>query len=452
MSGRLGTRSMALLALAPVAWSAACKKTSQEIAPGDQAAPVILASMADVRRDCPGHSSVRVVRDQDTVSYVSLSVSKEITLVPEFHDCQRLLIDQATTYGPLVGVFASNTLGAAQAPAAVRPTGGAGSAVSQPVAPPPPAGSFAAGGRLPVAEVVNFDVVDYEPLGIKPLFNCLYMFRDASATNGIAAFMVSVGPDEAACLKEYDPSMGGTKLLVVPQTPASPFTWEDIPAVARWDWDPRSRRQYIGIRCDLQWCEVGPENGFGTSQGHYFTLDKKRERRTWWIKGWHDEQQLAVKAGNGLKPIPSVGTVVPDSALGDYSDASFPKNVWVPAARVTIQPFAPEYRKKLGLGPVAPNAKPDRMNQLELCKADWTACAAAAGGSPSQPTLNCAGTASDWWARMIAPDGGIKYFCVIRTAHATPIAGTARWRWLLKDETIWVRCAEGCCQVNSEEM
>jgi hypothetical protein len=28
-----------------------------------------------------------------------------------------------------------------------------------------------------------------------------------------------------------------------------------------------------------------------------------------------------------------------------------------------------------------------------------------------------------------------------------PIPGTLRWRWLADDETIWVRCDDGCCQV-----
>jgi len=408
------------LTFASVMWGAACRNDVVVVPQVDEPLPAIQSSMVEKRRDCPSHSAVTLFSSgEDSTLYTELSVPKEITLVPEFHDCQRLLIDRATTYGPLVGVFASNTLGV----------------------------SGSTGSRLPVAEVVNFDVVEYTPLGIKPQFNCLYMFRDSAAANGIAAYMVSVGRVEKACLNEYAPSMSGTPLLVIPHTPPPPLNWEDIPAVARWDWDPVTRRQYIGIRCDLQWCEVGPQDGFGLSTAHTYPFAHKREQRTFWIKGWYDEQQLAAKSGNSLWPLPAVGTVVPDSSLGDYSDATFPTSRWVPAARVAIRPYRTEYMSKLGLGPAV---IPHRMNKLELCKAPWTTCAASAGGSPAQPTVNCTGTANDWWARMITPTGQTKYFCVVRTAHTHAIEGTARWRWLLEDETIWVRCAEGCCQVNSD--
>lgn len=424
MSSCPSMRAVVVLGLASVVWSAGCDR-SPEVPPAeDEAAPEIAASMQDPRRDCPSHRGLTLASAGVDSIYQVLSVPKEITLVPEFHDCQRLLIDAATSYGPLVGVFASNDLGAAQA------------------------ASIA--GHLPVAELVNFDPVSYPPLGIKPNFNCLYMFRDSMAANGIRAIMVSVNLDEKACEKVYDPAMAGTELHVQPYTPEDPLTWEDIPAVARWDWDPKSRRQYIGIRCDMQWCEVGA-SGFSPSEGHKHPFSEKKEKRTFWIKGWYDEQRLAVRVGNGLRPLQSVGTIVPDSALDDYSNTSFPKSRWVAAARVAVRPYHPTYQAKLGIGPVPDSDIPNKMNRLELCNAAWGDCAAAAGDSPPQPTKNCTGATIDWWARMITPTGTTKYFCVIRTAHTHALVGTARWRWLLQDETIWVRCAEGCCQVNSEE-
>lgn len=424
MSGRLGVRTVVGLALAALGWAAACGDDTEALPEEGAPSAEILQSMVEGRRDCPGHSGVKVFSGNgDSTMFSVLSVPKEITLVPEFHDCQRLLIGTKTSYGPTVGVFASNDL------------------------------AMPSGPRFPVAEIVNFDAVPYSSLGIEKNFNCLYMFRDDTATNGIAARMVPVGDDETKCLLEYDVTMGGTPLLVVPYTPEEPLNWEDIPRVARWEWNPGTQTQYIGIRCDLQWCEVGP-NGFSSSGDHKPDFNDKKEKRTFWIKGWYDEQNLAVRQGNYLKPDKAVGTIVPDKSLGDYSDATFPKETWVPAARVAINPHAAQYKKKLGLDHVKPEDIPGKMNQLELCKASWTVCAAASGEStiPTQPTVNCTGTASDWWARMVGAKGEIKYFCVTRTPHTHAIEGTARWRWHLKDETIWVRCAEGCCQVNSEEM
>src|SRR5207245_9510779 len=91
------------------------------------------------------------------------------------------------------------------------------------------------------------------------------------------------------------------------------------PPVARWDWDPAHHEQYIGIKCGVAWCEVGsqqfapapaltagpsfdPVTGFTATTGsdHVYT-----------IKGWYDEQQLAVPAGDGLAPGACHGVLMP---------------------------------------------------------------------------------------------------------------------------------------------
>ncbi|MGH7429842.1 MAG: hypothetical protein ACREJ4_16010 [Candidatus Methylomirabilaceae bacterium] len=380
------------------------------------------ASLKDVRIDCPGHLPV-IYRSLggDSAVYQTLSVPGPITRIPEFHDCQRLLIDQAVTYGPLVGVWASNTLD----------------------------DTSSAGPVLPMAEVVDFDQVGYEPLGVGPGFNCLYVMSDAQAPFGIRAVMVQAGANEAACGRPYDPAMAGADLMAVPYEAPSGLSWDDIPRVARWEWDPVTRRQYIGLRCGLRWCEVGPQGGFGSSAGHNYPMTERRERRTFWIKGWYDEQQLARKAGGSLHPLGAVGTIVPDSALGDYSDATFPGNVWVPAARIALRPPQQAYATKLGLGATA---IPRNMDRLQLCHGSWSACATASGSTPAQPKACTGDPDHQWWARIIRRQGAETYFCVIRTAHpGIQIEGTARWRWMKNDETIWVRCAEGCCQVNPNE-
>jgi hypothetical protein len=338
-------------------------------------------------------------------------------------------------------VFASNTLGSEyfvpaglSLPAGLRDTGVIQANVED---------------SLPFAEIVDFDLIGYDTLGIKTGFNCLYLLRDASADFGIKALMVPVGTEEKECEKPYQTSMGGHELLAVPYEVPAGLTWEDLPAVARWDWDPATKVQFIGLRCGFFWCEVGPKTGFGSSAAHVYPFAKAKEKRTFWIKGWYDEQQLAAKVGKALRPLSVVGTVVPDSALDDWTDGTFPTESWVPAARIAIRPPAQRYKDKFGL--MATHI-PTRMDSLQLCQGSWSECATASGESPTQPA-NCDAAASDrWWARIINQQKSKRYFCVIRAPHkGVPIAGTARWRWLRNDETVWIRCAEGCCQVNPNE-
>ena len=392
----------------------------------------ILASMSDKRIDCPGHSRVLYVRSSgdpgDTTSLAQLVVPGSTTNIPEFHDCQRLLISPATSYGPLVGIWASNSL------------------------------QETTQASLPYAEVVNFNQTEYKPLGIKPGFNCLYIVPDSTADFGIRGVMVSVGEEsDSACSRPYQSTMGGTTLYAVPHQAPDDLTWEDIPSVARWDFDPVARQQFIGIRCDggRAWCELGAAEGFGTSPDHKYPLPGKKGKRNFWIKGWYDEQRLAewIPSSKSHRPLASVGTVVPDSLLGDWTDEDgtkpFPKNSWVPAAQAALRPPHAPYDSTLGLDAIS---LPKKMNRLELCHGDWTTCAAASGESPE--ALTCGSdAATDWWARVVSSKANKRgrYFCVVRTPHkGVDIPGTARWRWVNEDETIWVRCAEGCCQVASE--
>jgi len=64
-----------------------------------------------------------------------------------------------------------------------------------------------------------------------------------------------------------------------------------------------------------------------------------------------------------------------------------------------------------------------------------------------------------WWAKTVSADGSISYGCVRRRDHSGELAalrnanpkvrygipGTARWKFLLNDESTWVSCPTGCC-------
>ena len=73
-------------------------------------------------------------------------------------------------------------------------------------------------------------------------------------------------------------------------------------------------------------------------------------------------------------------------------------------------------------------------------------------GTVAEPTCRDATNPKTWWAVVVKPSKEVSYRCVYRTDHGTiPVPGTARWRWVLNDETIWVRCANGCCQVDQTD-
>jgi hypothetical protein len=62
--------------------------------------------------------------------------------------------------------------------------------------------------------------------------------------------------------------------------------------------------------------------------------------------------------------------------------------------------------------------------------------------------------ASEWWLRIVSgTPAKAKYFCVHRRGHediaGLDIPGIVRWRWALNDETIWIRCLEGCCEAEA---
>ena len=45
------------------------------------------------------------------------------------------------------------------------------------------------------------------------------------------------------------------------------------------------------------------------------------------------------------------------------------------------------------------------------------------------------------------PSKKVKYLCVRRERHGGAVIprGAARWAWSDKDESLWIRCADGCC-------
>jgi hypothetical protein len=379
-----------------------------------------------------------------------LSVSKDKTNIPEFHDCQRIVLPDRRTYGPLMAVFAAADLGERRFVERERSD---------------PTGEYAA------AEIFNDSATfTYDPLGIGPKFNCLYIMRLTDGT--LWAKMVHVGDVEQDCAKAVNPVIAPGKMLEVRETLVGEYAHSAIPAVARWDWDERNAEQYIGLKCGNAWCEVGrPAEGrkpaFESSKPYIPppTGDPAKperisgEDRVRAIKGWYDQQHLAIDAGMTLRPGPVMATFFPDSLLRTRVKTDF-EGQWVVTSYVAFSGPPGLYKNKFNFDQAPGGAKLNRMNRLSLCFGTSGACAIPLS-IPIRPSLaqSCgmmhlflSQWTPGWWVRIESlVSGRPQYRCVKMRPHPVgfSIPATTRWRWLADDETGWEWCPNGCCEIQS---
>ncbi len=364
-----------------------------------------------------------VVTQARTVTRIG--IAGPISTVPEFHDCQQFI--RGDGYLRLYAIFARFHLEML--------------ADSLDTLPYTPA------KRAKAAAEIYSDGERYTWLGVEPSFNCLYVYR---VLKDWRATMVPKGAHEDDCLSDLvDPATQGTQLEVHRVTPsAEPRAY---PPVARWDWDRQSGWQYVGIMCGAGWCDIGPK-GFTSSPallagGPPFdpilgvTPSLGLTKHVYEVKGWYDEQRLAaVASGGGLQPGAAQGIIIPNPVLGQLNNPSdFHQSSgtpWVHVAYVLLTGSSP-YSSKLRLQ--------SGWNKIYLCYG----AAAACGVPPEAQTCSPGGM---WWALIKPPHWWQRktYRCVTQRLHpGIVISATVRWRWLMNDETGWIRCVQnGCCQVN----
>jgi hypothetical protein len=355
--------------------------------------------------ECPGpYFAVYMKRQNGTTIEHEVEIAGHITKVAEFHDCQRFVTGQR--YEALYAVFASDTLDSLFVADTVRETAYA------------------------VAEVYTKHG-DYGLLGIRQGFNCLYL----SNANGWEAFMVWAGNNDDDCgpvLSNFQRNnTAAMKKLTVKRVQVPQMSFADYPPTTRWD-RAKDGQYSIGVKCGAAWCEIGlaptsqASDALPVANG--MTHGQKRVRL---IKGWYDQQTLAVGGptvsvpGGALIDIkPAMGSdkvsaVMPVPRLGSMP---FPVGQWRRVGTILMGAI-PGYESKLGVKP--------GTNKIELRR-----------NSETDPT--------DWSARVVDPNNSSHEFEVTRRDHSAEhfnIPGTLRWRWQADDETIWVRCLEGCCQV-----
>jgi hypothetical protein len=385
----------------------------------------------------------------------TLSASEVQTDVPEFNDCQRLIVRNGNErkYDSLFAVFARDSLDDT-----LTITRG-----------------MVGGSAMPLAEVVALGD-SYPPLGIKPGFNCVFVWMEGSEWR---AAMRPYGENEGECrqpqsLSNVFEGEAGRTLAIVRSTSPS-LSLNDYPNVARWDWDVRREQQVIGFKCLDGWCEVGE---MGATP---LTLPPLAERSdlpeqlrplattpVLRVKGWYDEQDLSPAHlhwwEHGEGPTDILGTIIPVPQLGTFSAAvDFDAPSWKPIEYVLLSKPSNEYSEKRGYAPAGSDGS---VTTISLCVEYWTtdvhptgskACPGIPEALHKTPTCGAEGypssgpTPSDpwkyWWVKTQPPAGEpAKYSCIVRRGMGgAPVPGTARWRWLADDETSWGRCGGGCC-------
>jgi hypothetical protein len=378
---------------------------------------------------CPNHGRFQVWVGADSGTITDVPLAGGTTLIPEFHDCQRL-IDTTHRYGPLAAIWVPpQYLGTIIDSLHVR----------QPVA--------------IAAAVIHAWDGSYEPLGIRQKWNCLYLV--GGGAGGLSARMVATGGPEE-CSGSTDPDrLQDPVTLAVERRQFAGLGDDDYPSVGRWDRD-QDRAQpydYIGFRCNDGWCEVHrpKESEFLPSEAYFLDpAETPLNRRVYEVKGWYDEQYLDVGSGSAKHPLSVLGTMVPDSALDTRTVDDF-RGQWVPVGVTALSASSSVYRTKLGLeaGHLPRGGQGSSLTPVAIC---WEAGQAACENLPDAVRTDCQATPSTdpgrwWFARVGDPGRKPVYKCVDRREHLNVghIPGTARWSWREDDATQWWRCSEGCC-------
>ena len=373
---------------------------------------------------CPDHVRVIVKSSTGADSAVqAFAVPGAITLIPEFHDCQRLADPSDKTFGPLAAVFSGFGQSLDNPPLMTQPDSAAALIVSS---------------------------LEYAPLGLGQANNCLYLWgEDVGNRIVYHAGMLKVGSDEARCSKPL--GNDAATLLHVREIKVAGL----LPGGSRWDQDLENSQSFISTRCGASWCEVGlAKTKDPTSQGwaSATALDVAIPvgyEAVYSVKGWHDDQRLPIPIAETATPktlgtdLISVTTaaraiVVPDTILQTKPDTAFFNNRWVPTVRVHLSQAMPQYEVKYGFQ----LSTRYTVNLVSVCRIPKLANGSLSGSCEGlTPTDLCSGLSEPdpkalWFARVQGAQDGVKYHCVEykdHGIHGPPF--TARWRWPAKPPT-----------------
>jgi hypothetical protein len=344
----------------------------------------------------------------------SRPIASNLQPIHEFHDCQRLI--RNGSYTALAGIFAHRNVA--------------------------DEGNWS-GGRL-AALIINFktkgDTTRYTSLGLGPGSNCLIL---RSVGNGWEAAIIHIAtstqlyqncPDSLNWQNVTNTPLNRRTLLSVQVQSGFNLKSEAVvPPVARWDWDPVNRLNYIGSKCGPAWCEVGPQ-GFTRSQ------PRLAPTGTPIIKGYYDEQYLADASGAVSRVF---GTVMPGDSARD-NEHHRRNGEWDQMAQMRLRADDVSalttlqlYRDLFRLSAPATLLDPTVNASFPTSIGDLKLMSPASAAPDTDFSVQLSGVA--------ASGVKAKFRSHPSTVNRFP---TARWRWLGNDETIWTYCyPAGCCEV-----
>lgn len=392
---------------------------------------------------CPNHSSFDTWKgtpDSMTPAgpTTSVALAGETTLIPEFHDCQRL-ISARNRFVTLAAIWVPGYLAVV--------------------------GDSAAHGRAIPAAVIHAWDGSYPLLGIRQGWNCLFL-RATEGGRQYSAVMVPVASD-SACVGSVavDSLTAGTPLDVTTSTNPE-LELDDYPPVGRWDRERDGRSNFIGLSCGAAWCEVHTAGTAHPGSPSYRRepAAPRRAKRVFAMKGWYDEQQLEDRSTGILAPTAGLATLVPDPQIERLSVADYTSGVWQTVSYSSIAKPVTSYFDKLRLGdvPLPSGTPPGALTETALCRegvnpntgrlATCPGIPAALGATCDWQSLPENHPERGWFARISTPKSNEEplYKCVTRHDHSEfgrVVPATARWKWLQQDETQWTRCDQGCCTV-----
>jgi len=375
------------------------------------------------------HDSVRTAKAEEAVRPAMTQLTYEFISINEYHDEQKLS-DGAQGYGPFAHVFATPTTETFSHVAQFNGHGTEGALVAV---------VWVEEGELPQT---------YQRLNLTTGVNCVRLAHvGPTGTANWSAYIRPADPTTLQCPPNVPTGAGPTNLLEVHynQLPGH-SALRDYPGSARFadatfpTAGGATSQPVIGVKCLAGWCEIGPQSFTSVRplNDAYAVLGSRGV-----IKGWHDEQRLAVMEAGKLMP-KLRATVTPQPNIETLDDDAFAcaancggttgtrvtnANGWRLVAVITFfdDPANTVYAERgLKLGP---NTVEIRNNlDLNVWEARVTPATVSGAGfvSSGQPILRT----------------------VMRHRHYdVSVPGTARFKWSHKDETVWVRCSQGCCEV-----
>jgi hypothetical protein len=325
---------------------------------------------------------------------IDLDLANDAAMIAGYHDVQKLPRSiGATAYGPEVHVYACPVKRSES--------------------------DFQAGTVVAIVQLLDGSngLETYRNLGLEapgPGFYCLHV---ANPTGQWSAAMTRIGDADTKC-----PSP--TYSLLVSRTEVLPGPDEYPDAAVRIvDFD--DKLPVLGVPCVAQWCEIGAASATYEAPGGAGMGAQER------VKGWQDEQAVGDKEGGGALKRGARARIIPQPGISNFTSAMYRTahpNGGIMGVKVATVLFvgAPvdKYRDTWGLLPGRTNV--------------WMRRAQSAGVDTVQVQFT----------RSARPDPNGTWFLVKHAIHnKAPVPSTARWLWDPNDETIWLGCEQGCCEV-----